>query len=237
MENIYALIVAGGKGLRMASGIRKQYIELAGVPILAHTLKIFDDFQKIHHIILVVPEDDIDYCANEILFKYGFKEKVTLVSGGIERQNSVMNGLSKICSLSLSLKDSVVLIHDAVRPFVDHEIISRVIRDASRYGASIPVIPVVDTLKRGDGHGYVSSLDGTVNRQELYQAQTPQAFDLKLILEAHQNALKNGFLGTDDASLVEKINKKVSMVPGSKKNIKITTPEDIAFARYIISGA
>lgn len=264
----YAVIVAGGRGLRMASEIRKQYIELSGIPILVHTLKVFYSFKKLQHIVLVVPEDDMDYCAGDIVQKYGFGEKVCLVSGGKDRQESVMNGLMKIRDIldrvygqeqshrgdlpvqtqlprmdfreKAPLKgegQGIVLIHDAVRPFVEHELISNVLSGAVKHGASVPVIPVVDTLKRGDGNGFIPHANGTVDREGLYQAQTPQAFDLKLILKAHKNALTNAFIGTDDASLVERMGKKIYMVLGAKKNIKITSREDLQYAEYLLSAS
>lgn len=241
---VYAVIVAGGKGLRMSSEgmpseIRKQYIKLSGIPVLAHTLKVFNSFKKVQHIALVVPEDDMDYCAGDIVLKYGFEDKVSVVSGGKERQDSVMKGLVKLSDMfdcSYRERQGLVLIHDAVRPFVDHDIISKVLSGAAEHGASVPVIPVVDTLKRGDGYGFTSLSNGTVDREELYQVQTPQAFDMDLILKAHEYALANAFSGTDDASLVEKVGNKVFMTPGTKKNIKITTIEDLQFAEYLMAA-
>ncbi|MBF0232488.1 MAG: 2-C-methyl-D-erythritol 4-phosphate cytidylyltransferase [Desulfamplus sp.] len=266
---IYAVIVAGGKGLRMDSEIRKQYIEISGISVLARTLELFSRFKSFSNIVLVIPEGDMQYCFENIILSQGLDGKICMVSGGSERQHSVMNGLKKVRDLSCSQKpirsinDScyqknmgeysgcwntkqngdiayvsdksklkIVLIHDGVRPFVDHNIITRCIEGALEYGACIPVVPVVDTLKRKDSNGFAANL---VDRKNLYQVQTPQAFDLDLILKAHEQALSSGISATDDSSLVELIGKKVFMTSGSVRNIKITTKDDLLLAEYMIS--
>ncbi|MBF0203829.1 MAG: 2-C-methyl-D-erythritol 4-phosphate cytidylyltransferase [Desulfamplus sp.] len=230
---IYALIVAGGNGLRMESAIRKQYIKISGIPLLARTIGVFSSFDSIAHIVVVVPEEDVRYCFENIISPYSFNDRVCIVSGGKERQHSVMNGLKKVRELaSLQHGFKIVLIHDGVRPFVDHEIINRCIEGAVKHGACIPVISVSDTLKRGDGNGFVAK---GVDRNNLYQVQTPQAFNLDLIINAHEQALLSDFSATDDSSLVEQLRKKVFMTSGSIKNIKITTKEDLIFAEYMLS--
>ncbi|MBF0111933.1 MAG: 2-C-methyl-D-erythritol 4-phosphate cytidylyltransferase [Desulfamplus sp.] len=241
-HEIYAVIVAGGKGVRMDSKIRKQYINIAGEPIIVHTLRAFTTFSQIGKIALVTPKEDFDYCLKNIISAYGFGEKVFVVSGGKERQHSVLNGLKKIDQLS-KLNDKgglaqsktlinrkIVLIHDGVRPFVDHKIIARSIDCALKHGASIPVVPVTDTLKLMDSDGFVA---GVVDRANLYKVQTPQVFDLELIIRAHEDAVKSNYLATDDASLVERLGQKVFMTKGSVINIKITTQDDLLFAKYI----
>ncbi|MBF0573731.1 MAG: 2-C-methyl-D-erythritol 4-phosphate cytidylyltransferase [Desulfamplus sp.] len=242
---IYALIVAGGKGLRMQSTIRKQYINIEGTPLLARTIATFGNHNLVKSIFVVIPEEDTDYCLDNIILPYEFKKKVCLVSGGAERQQSVMNGLKKIneydnpqlrdidiesINIDKNTINRIVLIHDGVRPFVDSETINRTIEGALKYRACIPVVPVVDTLKLMDSNGFV---DRIVDRANLYQVQTPQAFDLDLILEAHEDAILANFFATDDASLVERLGKKVFMTQGAKTNIKITTQEDLLFAKYI----
>lgn len=239
---IYALIVAGGIGLRMQSQVRKQYIEIAGEPILAHTIRRFITFDPISHIVLVVPEDDISYCVDKIVLHYCFESKVSIVSGGAERQQSVRNGLKKVKEIAAAYINpqterddkvsNIVLIHDGVRPFTDNYIIERTIKGALDYRACIPVVPVSDTLKRKDKDGFVSEV---VDRKNLYKVQTPQAFELDLIIEAHENALFAKISATDDASLVEQMGKKVFMIQGSESNIKITTQEDLLFAEYMAS--
>ncbi|MBF0413963.1 MAG: 2-C-methyl-D-erythritol 4-phosphate cytidylyltransferase [Desulfamplus sp.] len=266
---IYAVIVAGGKGLRMQSEIRKQYIHISGKPLLAHTIDLFTSFKLISHIILVIPKDDIRYCLENIILPYGFNEKVSMVSGGAERQQSVMNGLKKVKEFTFSNSiqhysdinssyaymnsqannteeieaniefdriqqkiPNIVLIHDGVRPFADHDIINRCIKGALKYGACIPVVPVSDTLKKKGNDGFVEKI---IDRENLYKVQTPQAFDLDLIIEAHQNAMSSAFSATDDASLLERMGKKVFMTQGAESNIKITTQEDLLFAEYMAS--
>ncbi|SLM32838.1 2-C-methyl-D-erythritol 4-phosphate cytidylyltransferase [Desulfamplus magnetovallimortis] len=253
--SVYVVIVAGGKGLRMESDLRKQYINLSGTPVIVHTLNVFCSFHHIKDIVLVVPETDILYCNSNILIKYDLQSKVQLVPGGEERQNSVMMGLKKLESIlehkrsvisknhsvksedghKTEKKEPIVLIHDGVRPFVDHALISRVLSGAVKHGASIPVLPVVDTLKKIDENGFIVPLNGTLDRKKLYRAQTPQAFTFDLIMSAHKYALINGFSGTDDAALVESLGKKVFVVQGDSQNIKITTREDLRFAEYITS--
>lgn len=242
----------------MKSEVRKQYIEISGAPLLARTLGLFSSL-SVHHIVLVMPEEDREYCLENIITPNGLGEKVCLVSGGAERQQSVMNGLRKVKELSCSQSRlnsmegmvshgvnhksgdtgnqsikrlNIVLIHDGVRPFVNHEIITRCIEGAVEHGACIPAIPVSDTLKRMDSRGFVS---GAVDRKDLYQVQTPQAFELDLIIDAHEQALLSGFSATDDASLVERLGKKVFMTSGSGRNIKITTREDLLLAEYMVS--
>lgn len=305
----YAVIVAGGQGLRMHLPIRKQYLELAGVPLLIHTLKRVDSHPSLGKIVLVIPHDDLSYCREEVLLPHGLHHRIHLVSGGNSRQNSVMNGLKAVKDLlaehawpeaissppdhenseedchgkkneaplppsgrgaavhgsTTHQKRAVVLIHDGVRPFWDHDLIDRVVDGVRAHGAAIPVVPVVDTLKRGDGRGFVSEIGGSVDRSRLYHVQTPQGFDLDLIMTAHRHAVRTGFQGTDDASLIEHLKGakhlqgcsddiqhrvdgisnhglpdgpfklRVAMVQGARYNIKITTQEDMALAGFLLS--
>ncbi|MBF0377099.1 MAG: 2-C-methyl-D-erythritol 4-phosphate cytidylyltransferase [Desulfamplus sp.] len=254
---IYALIVAGGKGLRMESTIRKQYIKVDGIPLLARTIAVFSNHNLIKNIFVVIPEEDTAYCLENIILPYDLSKKVCLVSGGADRQQSVMNGLKKVneydnpqlIDININREDrdyinkdkndinkdsKIVLIHDGVRPFVDSEIINRTIEGALKYSACIPVVSVVDTLKLMDSNGFV---DKIVDRTNLYQVQTPQAFKLDLITKAHEDAILANFFATDDASLVERLGKRVFMTQGAKTNIKITTQEDLLFAKYIYDTA
>ncbi len=237
MENnieseIIAVIVAGGKGLRMESKTRKQYMNIGGTPILARSIQLFYSLDCVKAIVVVVPEDDIQFCIDNIIIPYEFNENVYIVQGGLERQESVMNGLKKVKKFSCS-KNTIVLIHDAVRPFVQQSLILQCIDKALDHGACVPAIPVVDTLKKVDSSGFISK---TVSRKNLYQIQTPQVFDLDLIIKAHEQALKTKFFGTDDASLVENLGKNVAIIRGCKKNIKITTNDDLELAEYFYSS-
>lgn len=219
---IFPLIMAAGQGRRMGAERPKQYMKLAGKPILAHTLACFDHCDAFSSIYLVVPEADVDYCQSDIVAPAGLTKPVTLVAGGARRQDSVLNGLH-----ALGTTDGVVLIHDGVRPFVPTNLIDACIAGAEKYGACIPAIPVHDTLKQVDSANHVQS---TVPRDGLYTVQTPQAFQLPIIIKAHAEALMNGWRATDDASLVERMAGEVRIVKGARENIKITTPEDLSFA-------
>lgn len=219
---IAALIVAAGQGRRMGAERPKQYLQLAGRPILAHTLTCFDRCTKIDHIFLVVPESQLDHCRYEVVGPAALFKPVTLVAGGARRQESVYNGL---CAMADA--DGIVLIHDGVRPFLSTSLILACIAGAQKYGACIPALPVVDTLKRIESDHRIHS---TVARDQLYLAQTPQTFRHAAILAAHTDARRKGWIATDDASLMEKMGARVHVVPGLRENIKITTPEDLAWA-------
>jgi 2-C-methyl-D-erythritol 4-phosphate cytidylyltransferase len=220
---VYAVIVAAGKGVRMNCEIRKQYLELEGVPLLCITLGAFDKCRLIDEIILVVPPEDIGFCMEKIISPASFQKKITPVEGGLTRQRSVLNGLKAVRE-----KKSIVVIHDGVRPFVSASAIEECIREAALNGACILGIPASDTLKLADGSGNIRK---TLERESVWLAQTPQAFDYELIKKAHETAEKEGFCGTDDASLVEMIGERVKIVKGSINNIKITTPEDFKTAK------
>ncbi|MCP4113935.1 MAG: 2-C-methyl-D-erythritol 4-phosphate cytidylyltransferase [Desulfobacteraceae bacterium] len=224
---IFAVIVAGGKGLRMESAVRKQYLDLAGLPVLVHTLNRFHGYPGISAIVLVVPEQDLGFCRDEILIPHGLDQAVLLVQGGAERQESVRNGLSLVADLARFPETSLVLIHDGVRAFVDTPMIQSCVQAAQKYGAAIPVVPVKDTLVKSDSEGFTG---GNVDRNALFQVQTPQCFDLDLVVRAHDHARETGFFGTDDASLVTHLGHKVFMAQGSAKNIKITTQDDLVLA-------
>ncbi len=226
-SEIFAVIVAGGKGLRMESAVRKQYLDLAGLPVLVHTLNQFHSCPGISAIVLVVPEQDLGFCRDEILIPHGLGQKVILVQGGAERQESVRNGLSRVAALARFRDTSLVLIHDGVRPFVDTPMIQSCVKAARTHGAAIPVVPVKDTLVKSDPEGFTG---GNVDRDALFQVQTPQCFDLDLVVRAHDHALETGFFGTDDASLVSHLGHRVFMTRGSAKNIKITTRDDLVLA-------
>lgn len=219
---IAALIVAAGQGKRMGADLPKQYLKLAGKPIVFHTLKGFDRCTPITRIILTAPEADLEYCQNEIIGPANLHKPVTLVTGGVRRQDSVFNGLN-----TMAASEGIVLIHDGVRPFFSNELINACITGADKYGACIPAIPVFDTLKRVDSK---NSIRTTLPRDQLYMAQTPQTFRLPLIIKAHAEALRQGWQATDDASLVENMGEPVHIVQGVRENLKITTPEDLAWA-------
>ena len=224
-----AVIVSAGKGLRFMEGKsirpdhgKKQFIFLGGKPILTHTLEKFETCPLIRSIHLVVGQEDMDYCLEEIIEKNKFQKVSKIVPGGKRRQESVKNGVD-----ALPKDTDIVVIHDGVRPFVTKAMIEDSIHAAGRYGAVILAMPVKETIK-------ISNPDGTVlktlDRESLWQIQTPQTFQVKVIKEAYSRATEDGFIGTDDASLVERLGVKVHILPGSYTNIKITTPEDLLLA-------
>jgi 2-C-methyl-D-erythritol 4-phosphate cytidylyltransferase len=223
-----AIIVAAGKGVRMDESLRKQYIALAGIPILTRTLNIFDRCDRISRIIVVVPEADLDFCRNEILRPANLRKEISLVAGGVKRQDSVYNGLQVIES-----EDGIIIIHDGVRPFVEPEHLIACIKGAEEQGACILGIPAFDTVKRVDSKDQIIQ---THRRDALWLAQTPQAFQTKIIKKAHARAKQQGFIGTDEASLVERLGTAVKIIPGSRSNIKITNKEDLELAQALLKG-
>jgi 2-C-methyl-D-erythritol 4-phosphate cytidylyltransferase len=224
---VTALIPAAGMGKRMAAGINKQYLKLAEKPILAHTLDIFEKASFVDDIIVIVPEDEIDYCRENVIESYKFKKVRQIVAGGRERQQSVFNGLKAAENLHA---DDVVIIHDGVRPFVPLEVVRNSVEMACDMDGALVAVPVKDTVKIAVGGVVVSTPD----RGNIWLAQTPQTFRYGIILDAYDNAEREGFLGTDDASLVERTGKKVHIVMGDYRNIKITTPEDLLLAEAFL---
>lgn len=219
------IIVAAGKGLRMGGDISKQFMKIRNKPILAYTIEAFDQSDLVDEIILVTQNEYIEYCKKDIIDFYKFKNHIRVVEGGSERQYSVYNGLKAVNS-----KADIVLIHDGVRPFVEKEYINNIIYSAYDNSACVLGVPVKDTIKICDIEGYIEK---TPNREFVYAIQTPQAFKYNVILNAHEKALKDEFLGTDDSVLVERLGYRVKIEQGSYKNIKITTVEDLAIAENI----
>ncbi len=221
-----AIIVAAGKGQRFAQGKKKQFLPLAEKPVLAHTLDKFEACPLIRSILLVVAEEDITYCLKEIVERYLYRKVSQIVPGGRERQESVKHGMD-----ALPRDGDLVVIHDGVRPFVTRAMIEESIQTAMRVQAVVFAVPVKDTIK-------MANLDGTVlrtlDRESLWQIQTPQTFQVKLFREALQKAVEEGFTGTDDASLIERMGWKVHLLPGTYTNIKITTPEDMTLAALFL---
>lgn len=214
-----AIIPAGGAGRRMEGGIAKQYLPLAGIPVLAHTLKAFQHSVVIDEIFLAVPEEDIPEVRHGIVLKYGISKVVQVLAGGAERQDSVRNAL-----LHLRDEHAIVLVHDGVRPFISGELIGRAVAVARECGAVAVGVPVTDTVKEADAAGWITK---TVPRERLWLTQTPQAFLRPVIVAAYDQAAADGFYGTDDASLAERIGIPVRMIRGDADNIKLTTPEDL----------
>jgi 2-C-methyl-D-erythritol 4-phosphate cytidylyltransferase len=226
-QKIPAVIVAGGAGTRMKSPVRKQYLLIDGRPVLTHTLDIFGVCDVIGDIFLVIPEQDVSLCKEKILPLCRCKDKITLVRGGSERQDSVYNGISAI-----KTDDEMVIIHDGVRPLISVDIIEKCLEACKATGAAIVGIPASDTLKWVDQNGVIVS---TLNRESIWLSQTPQCFRFDLLKKAHESAAIENFRGTDDASLVERMGIKVRIVIGNSYNIKITTNDDLVLARAIFN--
>ncbi len=225
--NATVLIPAAGMGRRMGSSINKQYLELAGRPILAHTLALFDQSPHIDRIIVISPRDECEYCRREVVKRFGFAKVAAVVAGGAERQDSVRNGLDFLADAA----HGMIVIHDGVRPFFPAQLVAPLIAQAAATGGCVVGVPVKDTVKEVAGGRIVA----TPERARLWLAQTPQAFPREVIRQAHARALADGFRGTDDASLVERLGLPVTMLEGSYRNIKITTPEDLVLARAFLS--
>jgi len=243
---VAAIIVAAGRGRRMGGRIPKQYLRLKGLPLLGHSLHAFDRCPQITRICLVVPPHDRDFCRRDILGALKLRRPVEVIGGGDRRQDSVYRGLQALQGDCLQSSrgeagepevppecDGIVLIHDGVRPFVSPSQIAECIRGAREMGACIPAVAAADTLKQAGGDGLVT---GTIARDGVWLAQTPQAFRFSLILRAHESARREGVRGTDDALLVERLGSPVKIVTGSRLNIKITHSEDLSLARAILDA-
>lgn len=219
----YIIIVAGGKGLRMGGDLPKQFLPLKGRPVLMHTIERFHEYNASLGIILVLPHNQQDYWR-QLCAKHQFNIEHTIVDGGETRFHSSQNGVAALPDDATG----VVAIHDGVRPFVSVETIARCYETARTYGAALPVLPVTDTLRRvTDDGGY------NVQRNDYRTVQTPQAFDIQLLKQAFCQPYSDAF--TDDASLVEAMGHKVTMVDGNRENIKLTTPYDLSVAEAILS--
>jgi 2-C-methyl-D-erythritol 4-phosphate cytidylyltransferase len=225
---VIALLPAAGMGRRMAAGMNKQYLLLGGMPLLARTVAVFEQAPFIDASYIISPEDEIPQCRREVVAAYGFAKVQGIVAGGTERQHSVLNGLRAMAGAD----DDVVLIHDGVRPFVPEQVLQRAIEVARATDGALVAVPVKDTVKVVH-RGIVRD---TPVRDTLWLAQTPQAFRYDSIMAAHEVAEAEGFLGTDDASLVERLGKKVHIVLGDYRNIKITTPEDLLLAEAFLAA-
>ncbi len=225
-----ALIPAAGMGKRMGASINKQYLRLNGLPILAHTISVFERSALIDSIYLVIPADEIPYCREHVVEAGGFRKVAAIVAGGAERQHSVMNGLKAIRGNAAD--DDVILIHDGVRPFLTETMLRESITAAQEHDGALVAVPAKDTIKIvADG-----VVIDTPPRETLWQAQTPQSFRFSVIFAAHQAAEREGFIGTDDASLIERSGGKIRIVAGDYRNIKITTPEDLTLAEAFMAG-
>ncbi len=223
--SVLAIIPAAGSGLRMGGATPKQFLSLEGVPIFVHTLRKFAASDAIDEIFLGVRPEDMDRAAKEITTEH-FSKQVRLVAGGTSRQETVVR-----CLNEAPPGTEIVAVHDAVRPFVELALIRQVVDAARQDGAAILAIPSVDTVKKVERQ----IISGTIPRERIVLAQTPQAFRYTILRQAFDRALAEGFYGTDESSLVEHEGHEVRVLMGSDKNIKITKPSDLPLARLYIA--
>ena len=234
---VIVIIPAAGLGTRMAPAGKKgapskQFFEINGTPILIHTLRVFARNRQISQMVVALRKNEMERFRGQ-MEKEKLSAKLEIVEGGEHRQESVANALAKL----KAAPDDIVLVHDAVRPFVDDEIIGNVIREVEKHGAAIAGLPAVDTIKQVDRTADGAIITSTIPRERIVQAQTPQGFRYELIKRAFDSAAADGFTGTDEASLVERLGESVWVVMGSARNIKITTPADMELAEFLLAQA
>jgi len=233
---VVVIIPAAGLGTRMSAasgGPRsrsKQFFELQGTPILIHTLRKFAQCDAVSEIVVALRKSEAATFQKQIE-KENFKKPLHIVEGGEHRQNSVANALAAIKAAD----DDIVLIHDAVRPFVDQETIVNVIEAVKKYEAAIAGVPAIDTVKQVDRTADGAVVIATVPRERMVLAQTPQGFRFGLLKKAFDEAMADGFMGTDEASLIERAGGAVHVVMGSPRNMKITTPADLELAEFFLA--
>lgn len=226
--HVNAIIVAAGKGERMGTALPKPFLPLRGVPLLVHTLRSLDQAPSLRTIVLVIAPEREQLCRS-MLDRHGpFRCTIRLVHGGAERQDSVRLGCA-----ALDPECDIVAIHDAARPFITASIVEHSISVAAQVGAALVAVPVADTLKRVDADQTVVE---TVPRHGLWLAQTPQTFRVDIIRAAHQRAQDEGIAVTDDAALIEKMGGSVQIVPGDRRNFKLTSPEDLRMAEALLGS-
>ena len=225
---VVAVVPAGGTGKRMGAGIPKQFLMLDGVPLMLHALRVLDRTPGVREVILVVPKEERDRALAEVVEQHGLKKVLKVVPGGATRQESVQHGLNEVGE-----DVEIVVVHDAVRPFITEDRIERSIEAARKHGGAIVAVPMKDTPKQV---GPDRLIQRTLDRTELWLAQTPQTFRRALVVEAYRTAAIAHVHATDDAALVERLGHKVVIVEGSWENIKITTPEDMILAEAILAA-
>jgi 2-C-methyl-D-erythritol 4-phosphate cytidylyltransferase len=237
---VVVIIPAAGLGTRMAfapgkgkePAPSKQFTELGGTPILFHTLRKFAAVPSVKEIYVALRKNEISgfRARLEQEAKDIVQKNVQLVEGGEHRQHSVANALNRVSASA----DDVILVHDAVRPFVTREIIESVIAAVRKYGAAIAGLPAVDTIKQVERTSEGALITATIPRERVVQAQTPQGFRYDVLKKAFDDAASDGFLGTDESSLIERAGGEVAVVMGSARNIKITTPSDMELAEFYL---
>lgn len=222
-----AIITAGGVGSRMGHDTPKQYLELAGVPILVRTLRVFAESENIAGIVVVVPASHLIKTV-ELVTRYKLQKIMQIVKGGLLRQDSVEKGLAMVTG-----PVDLVAVHDGARPFVSVALIDACLAKAQKHGAAMAAIPVSDTIKEVAVDGVIQR---TIDRSSLWRAQTPQVVNVQTLRQAFAVAKDQGFEGTDEASLLELVGEEMVVVNGSEQNIKITTPADFVIAQALCAN-
>ena len=226
---VFAILPAAGLGTRMAGPQPKQFLELDGVPILIHSLRAFASVARVSAIYVAVRRTEMERVQAQIA-EHGFSDRVHVVEGGDNRQESVANALAAVPAGD----DDIVLVHDAVRPLIDRATIERTIDAVAEQGAAIVGLPAVDTIKQVERTAHGALITSTIPREFVVLAQTPQGFRYGLLQRAFAEAAADGFVGTDEASVVERAGHPVAVVHGSQVNLKITQPGDLKLAEFYL---
>lgn len=227
--DVGVILVAAGRGVRLGGDVPKQFLPLAGVPMLLWSVRAFASHPAVCHVVVVLPPELVHTPPLWLAPHIGAALAVT--PGGAERTDSVAAGLA-----ALAPGAGIVLVHDAARPLVRHDLVDRVVAAARRGVGAVPAIPVADTLKELDATN-PQRVGRTLARDRIVRVQTPQGFPRALLQEAHDDARRAGITGTDDAALVERLGRPVEAVPGDTSNIKVTTPADLARAEWLLQRA
>jgi 2-C-methyl-D-erythritol 4-phosphate cytidylyltransferase len=226
---VFAIFPAAGLGTRMAGPQPKQFLSLRGIPILIHSLRAFTQCERVVGICIAVRKAEMERTRAQVA-EYGFDERVKVVEGGDNRQQSVANALASLDAAD----DDIVLVHDAVRPLIDGATIDRTIDAVIEHGAAIVGLPAVDTIKQVERTAHGALVTSTIPREFIVLAQTPQGFCYGLLRRAFAEATADGFVGTDEASVVERAGLPVAVVHGSQVNLKITQPGDLELAEFYL---
>ena len=229
-SKVAVIIAAAGRGKRLGAPVPKQYLKIGGEYVIAKTIKAFEDLDEVDYIFVVTNEDYKETCA-EIIEEKGFNKVEGIVAGGSRRQDSVFNALQEINARKPGV--SMVLIHDGARPFIEQDVILNVLRETENSGAAVACVAMKNSVRRMEQG---SGLSESVDRADYYSVQTPQGFRKSILIEAYDRAFDDGFEGTDDASIVERVGYDVSIVDGDYGNIKITTKEDLPMENRVGTG-
>ncbi|MGA2847361.1 MAG: 2-C-methyl-D-erythritol 4-phosphate cytidylyltransferase [Terracidiphilus sp.] len=226
---VFTIIPAAGLGTRMAGAQPKQFLALNGIPILIHSLRAFASVERVTGIYVAVRKPEVERVEAQIA-EYGLSDRVRVVEGGDNRQESVSHALAALPARN----EDIVLVHDAVRPLIDAATIERTIDAVDLHGAAIVGLPAVDTIKQVERTAHGALVVSTIPREFVVLAQTPQGFRFGILQRAYAEATADGFIGTDESSVVERAGQSVAVVPGSQVNLKITKPGDLELAEFYL---